>query len=44
MNDCSGCIVKQACRSLPKDLTCDEVRRIVEQDGQETIKTEEAQT
>ena len=38
MTDCSKCLVREACRDLPKDLTCDEVRKIVEIDGQQTIK------
>lgn len=38
MTDCSKCLVREACRSLPKDLTCEEVIKIVEVDGQQTIK------
>lgn len=37
MTDCSRCIVRQACRDLPKDLTCDEVMKVVEVDGQQAI-------
>ena len=37
MTDCSKCIVREACRDLPKDLTCEEVMKVVAVDGQQAI-------
>lgn len=40
MTDCGKCLVREACRDLPKDMTCEEVMKVVAVDGQQTIKME----